>query len=250
MNCIPASELLLRTRAREVVSYLRFLRIAVEKNVKVTANTTQGELEHRMPRNLTYTFKANLYLLLYSAMEATFTQLIYEMHDVIGANANSLDSLRSELFMLIIKSFKKNSIPLSIEMLPVPISQVIMDSWCKEWRNKTKAKDKRKGTFAGNVDGLLMHEHLLSYGVVVGVGDEKKPQPRLTHRSLEYAKDRRNQLAHGELGFSELGRGQSFEELKDHARAIFETLVRIAQEINKYLLAKGYLKDSTWNREL
>jgi len=248
MNSVPASELLLRTRAREVISYLRFLRVAVEKNVKVTASTAQEKLEHRVSRNLTYTLKANLYLLLYSAMEATFTQLIDEMHDAIGVNTDSLDSLRSELFILIIKNFKKSSTPIPMEALPV--SQTIMEMWCQEWRNKTKAKDKRKGTFAGNVDGLVMHQHMVSYGIVASIGDGKKPQPHLTHKSLEYAKDRRNQLAHGELGFSELGRGQSLEELNDHARAIFKTLVRIAQEINQYLLAKGYLKESDWNRPL
>lgn len=248
MNYIPASELLLRTRAREVLSYLRFLRIAVEKNATITASIAHGQLLHRMPRDLTHTLKANLYLLLYSAMEAAFIQLIDEIHDVIGQNADNVDSLRSELFLQVVRSFKNSQTDVANNTIDAPIGTAVMAFWCQEWKSKTKAKDKRTGAISGNVDGMSMHQYLRRYGVVAG--DAKRPLPHLTHKALQLAKDRRNMLAHGELGFAELGRNYSVEELIGDARGVFRTLVSIAQEVNRYLLAQGYLKDSAWQGQL
>lgn len=247
MNCVPASELLLRTRAREVLGYLRFLRIAVEKNPTVTAVSSHGILQHRMPRSLTYTLKANLYLLLYSAMEATFIQLIDEIHESVGENAGSVDNLHSELFLHVVRGFKSSTTGVDVGTTQSPIGAAIIKLWSKEWKNKTKGKDKRTGAISGNVDGLSMHQHLRRYGVVAG--DADSPLPHLTHKSLQYAKDRRNMLAHGELGFAELGRGYSVQGLTDDARGVFRTLARVAQHVNGYLVARGYLKDSVWHSQ-
>lgn len=248
MSCIPASELLLRTRAREVLSYLRFLRIAVEKNATVTASIAHEQILHRMPRDLIHTLKANLYLLLYSAMEAAFIQLIDEIHDVIGQNADNVDNLRSELFLQVVRSFKNSQKNVASDTIDAPIGTAVMSFWCQEWKSKTKAKDKRTGTLSGNVDGLSMHKYLRRYGVVAG--DANMPLPHLTHKALKLAKDRRNKLAHGELGFAELGRNYSVDELIEDARGVFRTLVSIAQEVNHYLLERGYLKNSTWQSQL
>jgi hypothetical protein len=247
MNCVSASELLLRTRAREILSYLRFLRIAVEKNATVTASASSGQLQHRMPRNLTYTLKANLYLLLYSAMEATFIQLIDDIHEVVGNNTETVDSLHSDLFLQVVSSFKQSRVPITSHEVQTPIGAAVMSLWCKEWRSKTKGKEKRTGELSGNVDGLSMHKHLRRYGVVTGT--DKNPLPHLTHKALQYSKDRRNMLAHGELGFAELGSSYSVEELIADARGVFKTLVRISQQVNSYLDAKGYLKDSSWHSQ-
>ena len=61
---------LLRERAHEVVAYVRFLRVAVERDATVTA--TPGQ-RLAINKNLTHTLKANLYLLLYSTVEACMT---------------------------------------------------------------------------------------------------------------------------------------------------------------------------------
>lgn len=246
MNYVPVSQLLLQTRAREVVSYLRFLRVAVERNATIIASSSHGEIHHRVPRDLTATLKANLYLLLYSAMEAAFVQLIDEIHSVVGENAESIDALRTELFLLVVRSFKQSKTDVVVDTLQAPLGTAIINFWRKEWSSKTQGKEKRNGAISGNIDGLSMHKQLRSYGIVFGA--ENSPQPHLTHKALQYAKERRNMLAHGELGFSELGRNYSVEELHRDAKGVFRTLVRISQEVNSYLGAKGYLKDSTWNR--
>lgn len=243
MTYVPATELLIKTRAREVQSYLRFLRVAVEKNATVTAALPNGQLQQKMPRELAHTLKANLYLLLYSAMEAAFIQLIDEIHDKVGETA-SVDDLRTELFLQVIRSFKLSTTDVLSTNCEAPIGNAVIAFWFKEWKSKTKAKDKRTGAISGNVDGLSIHQHLRRYGVVSGTDDE--PHPHLTHKALQYAKDRRNMLAHGELGFAQLGRNYSVEGLVADARGVFRTLVRISQEVNSYLQVQGYLKDSAW----
>lgn len=245
MIYIPESDFLLRTRAREIISYLRFLRVAVEQHAILTAQTTTSTLQIEIPRSLTYTLKANVYLLLYSAMEATFVQLIDEIHECVQQNASSVDHLQSDLLLHITRTFKSSKTDVVHTNIQPPIGEALMALWKKEWKSKTKGKERRTGGISGNIDGKAMHQQLLKYGAVQGVGNS--PMPHLTHKALESAKDRRNMLAHGELGFSDLGQGISVDELFTDARHVFKTLVRIALHVNGYLGAKGYLINSTWN---
>jgi hypothetical protein len=244
---VPESNFLLRARAREVISYLRFLRVVVEQKATLTAQTTTSTLQVVIPRSLTYTLKANVYLLLYSVMEATFVQLIDEIHKCVEQNASSVDHLQSDLLLHITRTFKASKTDVVHSNMQAPIGEALMVLWRNEWKNKTKGKERRTGGISGNIDGRAMHQLLLKYGAVQRASDD--PMPHLTHKALESAKDRRNMLAHGELGFSDLGRGISVDELFTDARDVFKTLVRIALHVNGYLGAKGYLTNSTWQAD-
>ncbi len=243
MNCIPHTEQLLKIRSREILVYLRFLRVAVEKNSTLSYGSTH-RIQHAISRELTNTLKANLYLLLYNAMEAIFIKLIDEIHDVIGRKNVNIDELCNQLFFEVIRSFKNSNTDISND-IEAPLNTTIMEFWKKEWEQKVTSKEKRKGTISGNVDGKQMQEHLRRYGVVPK--DEKKVAARLTHKALQLTKNRRNLLAHGEQGFAEFGMNLSVEELITDARSVFKTLTYIAIEVNKYLSAQGYLKSSSWN---
>ena len=84
---------MLRERAHEVVAYVRFLRVAVERDATVTA--TPGQ-RLAINKNLTHTLKANLYLLLYSTVEACMTQLVEDMATLAPRLAQRAKKAREE----------------------------------------------------------------------------------------------------------------------------------------------------------
>jgi len=81
---VAATMDLLRTRGKEILSYLVFLDLAVENDAKITADSGQRQLN--LDKSLSHVLKANLSLLLYSAMEASTVSLLDDMHDAIGKN--------------------------------------------------------------------------------------------------------------------------------------------------------------------
>jgi hypothetical protein len=52
---------------------------------------------------------------------------------------------------------------------------------------------------------------------------------------------RRNELAHGEKSFAELGKDLAFEELREDARQVFRILMRVATEVDEFLMKRRYL---------
>jgi hypothetical protein len=54
-------------------------------------------------------------------------------------------------------------------------------------------------------------------------------------------KQKRNLLAHGEKSFTDLGRDLSVESLEADSLVVFDTLRKIAAEVDKYLRDQRYL---------
>jgi len=236
MSCVDVTEDLLRTRGREVMAYVRFLRVALES--QATLISKDGAVVLPLSKNITHTLKANLLLLLYSAMEATVVQLLDEMHSAIGSQCSSADELNSELFLLVVKSFKESSAGITHQTMQQPLHESIFQAWFKEWKQKD-SKKRRSSGISGNVDSKAIYFQLKRFGVVAG--HEDSPPSHLAHPSLKMVKDRRNVLAHGEQSFVALGQGLALEELITDARYVFRTLAKVIQEVNLYLENKRYL---------
>lgn len=237
MNNVPNTQLLLSERQNEVTGYLDFLKVAVERPAIISSK--EGNLSLQLSLELTHTLKANLLLLLYSAMEATLVQLLDDMHDAIGSNCDSADRLNSDLLRLVLKTFQRDSKGSSL-VTNSPLHQGLFQYWISDWQNKTSPKEKRSDGISGSVDGLVFYRQLKKFGVVAPTPNDKAP-PHLTHHALQRIKTNRNALAHGEKSFTDLGRQLSVQELDADATAVFMTLTQIAMEVENYLEGKRYL---------
>jgi hypothetical protein len=163
MNQVPLTEALLRDRRDEVTIYLDFLKVAVERRAELTAE--DGHRVLRLSQELTHTLKANLVLLLYSAMEATLIQLLDEMHDAIDANCTSVDALNAQLLRVVLKTVKK-SLNEKVLLSLAPLHTTLFDFWINDWKDRTAGKDKRVDGISGSVDGRVFYEQLKKFGVV------------------------------------------------------------------------------------
>jgi len=237
MSHMPLTEALLNERSVEVTAYLKLLEVAVERRAVLTAK--DGAVALPLSQELTHTLKANLVLLLYSAAEATLIQLLDEMHDVIGSNCSSADVLNGELLRVVLKTVKKDK-STTVLASAAPLHQSLFSYWISDWQSRTSAKDKRVDGISGSVDGLVFYEQLRKFGVLAPTVNNRPPS-HLTSPALQMVKTKRNQLAHGEKSFTDLGRDLSVESLEADSSAVFDTLRKIGAEVNKYLQDQRYL---------
>ena len=227
---------LLRTRGREMLAYLRFLELAVENDAHVIADGGLRQLA--LDKALTHVFKANVSLLLYSAMEASTVSLLDDMHDAIGKNCGGADLLNDQLFLVVARSFKGRKTDVTLGNTHRPLHEQLFRTWLSDWTDRNQ-REKRQIGLSGGVDSLEIFSQLQRFGVFPS--NQIKPPPRLTHKALQNTRDRRNRLAHGEVSFEELGQTLAFESLRAEVRAVFRTLRRVTLEVDAFLSQGLYL---------
>ena len=237
MSQVQVTNDLLSQRSLEVSAYLDFLKVAVERRAMLSAR--DGELKLPLTLELTHTLKANLVLLLYSAMEATLVQLLDEMHDAIGSNCSSADALKPQLLRVVLSSVKKDS-KSTVLSSASPLHTSLFRYWMDDWKSRVSGKEKRVDGISGSVDSLVFYKQLEKFGVVAQTPNDRPPA-HLTDAALQRVKTKRNELAHGEKSFIDLGRDLSVPTLEADTSAIFETLRKIAAEVNSYLQDRRYL---------
>ncbi|TAJ53021.1 MAG: hypothetical protein EPN60_14420 [Nevskiaceae bacterium] len=237
MSQVQLTDDLLKQRSLEISAYLDFLKVAVERRAMLSAK--DGELQLPLTLELTHTLKANLILLLYSAMEATLVQLLDEMHDAIGANCSSADALNAQLLRVVLKAVKKDS-KSTVLSSASPLHTSLFRYWMDDWKGRTSGKDKRIDGISGSVDSLVFYEQLKKFGVVAQTPNDRPPA-HLTDAALQKVKTNRNELAHGEKSFTDLGRNLAVSTLETDSLAVFDTLRKIAAEVDNYLQGRRYL---------
>lgn len=237
MSHVQLTDDLLSQRNLEISAYLDFLKVAVER--RATLSAKDGELQFPLTLELTHTLKANLILLLYSAMEATLVQLLDEMHDAIGTNCSSADALNTQLLRVVLKTVKKDS-KSTVLSSASPLHESLFQYWMDDWKSRTTGKDKRVDGISGSVDSLVFYEQLKKFGVVAQTRNDRPPA-HLTDVALQKVKANRNELAHGEKSFTDLGRDLAVPTLETDSMAVFDTLRKIAAEVDNYLLDRRYL---------
>jgi hypothetical protein len=87
---------------------------------------------------------------------------------------------------------------------------------------------------------LVFYEQLKKFGVVAATPNDRPPA-HLTDAALQKVKTNRNELAHGEKSFTDLGRDLSVESLATDSLTVFDTLRNIATEVDNYLRDQRYL---------
>lgn len=237
MSRVSLTVSLLNERSDEVTTYLEFLKVAVERRATIRAK--DGALELPLSQTLTHTLKANLLLLLYSAMEATLIQLLDEMHSAIEANCTSVDLLNAQLLRVVLKTVKRDSSEKALSSA-APLHKSLFEFWIKDWQGKSSGKEKRVDGISGSVDSKVIYSQLEKFGVVPSTDNGRVPA-EFAERVLQKVKNKRNELAHGEKSFTDLGREMAVEDLVDDSSKVFENLRKIVDAVDKYLLDRRYL---------
>nr|ELR5046350.1 hypothetical protein [Providencia rettgeri] len=95
----------------------------------------------------------------------------------------------------------------------------------------------RKKLFSGNIDSKEINEKSKIYGFSTSTEYEHTKHGK----QLSTVKQHRNDLAHGNFSFSEIGKNVSYQELENTSLEVIAYLDAIAKNIENYIQNDGYL---------
>jgi hypothetical protein len=218
------------TRAQEVDDYFIFLEILIKPTTKLAVADSAGQYQlQSLNPELEKTLKANGLLLLYNLVESTMRNAIVAIFDELKNQAISFDQLKPKIKMIVLQNLKK----CSPEEIHLQINQISRDII-------TATFDPKK-LFSGNVDARLIKEIAEKYGFSYQTDFAKTKNGQ----SLVDIKDKRNDLAHGDKSFKEVGQGKTIEDLLKIKKEVIEYLRQILENIKTYLDNQEYLDITT-----
>lgn len=168
--------------------------------------------------------RAGTFLILYNLVEASARGAIDAIHDDMAANRTPFGALTPGLRREVIKGFKRKADPdkhSDLSDLPVDFVAASLDV---EYH------------FSGNVDGRLIRKISEIYGFSSDV------EAKWTHNGADLLqiKTSRNDLAHGDRTYDEVGRSSTVRELIAMSIRSTGYLREILRNVAKYVDEKSY----------
>jgi MAE_28990/MAE_18760-like HEPN len=214
------------TRVQEINKYFLFLDGLVNETIKLVILEDGVEQKIReIDRDLVKTLKANGFLLLYNLIESSMTNAIEAIFDELKEKKIPFDSVRIEIKKVVLQNFKSRS----PDDIHTKISDISIDI--------ITAGFKRRELFSGNIDRKEIAKTAIKYGFSCDTDYLKTKHGENLYNVMK----NRNDLAHGNKSFSEIGKGTSIEDLLKVKEEVIEYIAQILNNIEKYLAAQEYL---------
>ena len=210
-----------QTRAGEIENYFRFVQRLADGEILLTpSDAAVAPLSQDDSDSLLKTLKANGFILLYNLVESTMKNAIEAVFDEFRATGVSFDDCREEVRRIVISNLKAHN-PDRVFTTLTPIAQRIL--------TETFRKEK---AFAGNVDAKKIREVARDYGF---------SPPTAKGDNLLTVKSQRNDLAHGDKAFADVGRDFGVLRLAEIKTEVVAYLQEVLDNIASYLTNRDYL---------
>lgn len=208
-------------RLHEVEVYFETLELLDKGNCTIKCvDILEQETVKKIDSELSTILKANGFLLLYNLVESTIRKSLDAILFSIHTSSVTFDSLSEELRKLWIKQEGKNANTKKI----IEIANKILDK-------EILFFEKDCVDISGNIDAQKIREILRQLG-----GNEIKDG-----RYLKEIKDKRNNLAHGDFSFSEIGKDYTVKDLIKYKDETRDYLLKVLAEIELYINRKKFL---------
>lgn len=218
----------LSIRSEELNSILEFLNLM-----------ESGGFEYKREFNNSTTvktsIKAGIVLMLYNAVESTVTKSLERLHETLIRQKLMFDDCNEKLKQLII-IYYENAKEKNLDVQnKAPYILRFYDYIQQNRSFELSYKDLSKfySLYSGNLDSREIISVLNKYGMDF--------QVRITE--LKTIKNKRNELAHGELTFEEVGRALSVQQLMSMKERTFDYLEKIIDEIEIFIENEKYKSD-------
>lgn len=222
--------IVLDDRFNEVTRHLEFAKALIEKKPNALARLNPDgsikDLNFKIDRSLIKTISATGYLLIYNMVESTMTSALDAVHQQLQSDELTFSQLNSKLQKICFKNFK-NSMTSYEEF---KAHHYTFDD-ALVWLGYQKKK-----LWNGNVDAKVIYKRAKEYGF----NFELDYQKTLNGERLIEVKDKRNQLAHGELSFEQCGQDTAIEDLIAIKEQSFFYLEAVLDGVEAYLEQKEY----------
>jgi MAE_28990/MAE_18760-like HEPN len=214
------------TRVEEINKYFLFLEGLDNETTKLATIADSGKQTIRsIDNDLANTLKANGFLLLYNLVESSMRNAIEAIFDELRMKKVPFDSVRLEIKKIVLQNFKNRS-PDDIYSKITDISLDII----------TAGFNSRE-LFSGNIDRKEITRIARSYGFSCETDYSKTKHGENLYTVMK----NRNDLAHGNKSFSEIGKDTSVEDIQRIKEEVIEYISQLLRNIEKYLIEQEYL---------
>lgn len=176
--------------------------------------------------------KSMLLLILYNAIESSFTNSLKKIHEVLIEEKVSYSNLNKNLQHLFIRYntniLQKKSVHNSIAEI-CDLLEIIHEY--KSFNINFDKMTQYYKLYSGNLDAKEIRSVLSKYGINIVQKCEY----------LQKIKNARNQLAHGEKSFEECGREYSSQEVNQIKESAERFMDMVFEEIYYFIYKKNYL---------
>lgn len=212
-------------RLHEVDLYFDTLQLLDKGTCTIKCVNILGEEEMKeVDTELSTILKANGFLLLYNLIEATIRNSIDAVLNSIHTSTVTYRDLSDNLKKIWIKQESKSINGEKNYEKVMAIAKAILD-------NEILSFERDCINISGNIDAQKIREILKQFGGNV-ISDG---------RDLKTIKDKRNNLAHGEFTFSEIGRDYTVRDLIDYKNETKDYLSNVLDEMQNYIGSQKYL---------
>ena len=216
--------------SEEVSKYFIFLQDLEQGKVKLIKEIQGNNKANKIDVELENTLKGSAYLLLYNLIESTMKNAIEAIFQELQEKDVSFDKIRPELKKIILVNLKRRNPDKILEKIQDISLDIVSIGFNKE------------ELFTGNIDSKLIRETAKKYGFDSQTDDKKRTNDKNSY--LRLIKNNRNDLAHGNKPFGDVGKSKTADELIEIKKTIVEYLKGILENIETYIDNKEYL-DST-----
>lgn len=223
---------MLESRVEEVNIYFDFLFTVIDRRAELSLEKPFGEGDpderelQRIPAAVINTLKANGFLLLYNMVEATVRQAFYSIRVAIEGEGHHFDDLHGDMKSYFTGLLRFDDVRGRVVGSAHPLGKAILEA----------------GFDAGRLlGGNIHHKSLKEVADKLGFSVETDAALTGGGKRLSEVKNRRNQLAHGNLSFLECGRDTAIEEIIAIKGEVINYLTQILNNIEDYLVNKRYL---------
>jgi hypothetical protein len=221
-----------RERVEEINIYFAFLEKLGQETTQLSVLKDDGQRENiPLDYQLIKTLKANSFLLLYNLVESSMRNAVTAIFDELKNRRVSYNLVSTEIKKIVIENFKKRS-PENIHSNIRDISTDII-----------AAGFQSQELFSGNIDKREVRKTARNFGFSCDTEYNKTKHGE----SLDMIKNKRNDLAHGNKSFAEIGRDITVEELLTIKEEVIAYLEQILNNINQYITGQDYLDRSQIN---
>ncbi len=174
--------------------------------------------------------KANIFLMLYNLTESSISAAIEQIHISIKKEKIPFDDIKEGIKVKLVKYLKNKK---KVEKFINEINEISIDiiSSCFD----------KKDVFSGNAGRSEINDLAKQYGFSTN-SDYKKTKHG---EKLQKVKNHRNELAHGNFSFREIGKDYTLTDIRDFKDEIIAYLERIIENIETYIDQKEYKSDET-----
>lgn len=220
MISLDNSKFIFKERKEEVKEFLDFLDLLINKKPNFQINNEKIEID----LSLTHILKAQGYLILYNLVESTIANAVSSVHHHLWLNDITFEKLPNSLQKKLLKQFSKEG---ASSIVPIDSMSTLSKEIIKKSYNK-------KTLFSGNIDRQFVTNLSRDYGFEVTNTDYEETGHG---EFITQVKKQRNDLAHGNISFTECGRNTSTDELLKAFNQIPNFLENFIKNIEDMLLS-------------